>query len=191
MVESQGVISAAPGVSRQYCLAAVRASYQKNAVYPGHRLGTVSPHRRPQSADVKIIPEKCKTSSHSGLVKSGDRLGTSQWQKMDVSLCGPVHEILLEIKEEYLNRLEGREENTNRSEHLLTWPFLWEGCCPASPITMTSINDTALKSGKDEGREDAEDISEKLVGVDSELGLMNLSEEISGSLLDASLSKYQ
>jgi hypothetical protein len=56
---------------------------------------------------------------------------------------------------------------------------------------MTSINDTVLKSGKDEGREDAEDISEKLVAIDSGLGLMNLSEEISGSLLDASLSKYQ
>jgi hypothetical protein len=90
-----------------------------------------------------------------------------------------------------LKRLEGREGNTNRSEHPLIWQFLSEGCCPASPITMTSINDNALRSGKDEGREDAEDISEKLVGVDSGLGLMNLSEEIASSLLDASLSKYQ
>jgi hypothetical protein len=190
MVESQGVISAAPGVSRQYCLAVVKASYHQKAGSPGYRLGTVSPRRRPQSVDFEMICEKCKTSCHSGRVKSGDRLGRVYGRK-GMSPPRSYYEILLEIKEEFLKRLEGREGNTNRSEHLLIWLFLWEGCRPASPITMTSINDTALKSGKDEGREDAEDISEKLVGVDSGLGLMNLSEEISGSLLDASLSKYQ
>jgi hypothetical protein len=81
MVESQGVISAAPGVSRQYCLAVVKASYQKNAGSPGYGLGTVSPHRRPQFVDFEIVCEKCKTSCHSGRVKSGDRLGRVSGRK--------------------------------------------------------------------------------------------------------------
>lgn len=58
-------------------------------------------------------------------------------------------------------------------------------------MTMASANETALGSGKGNARDDAEDVSEKLAEVDSELELMKLSEEISSSLIDASLSKYQ
>ena len=55
----------------------------------------------------------------------------------------------------------------------------------------SAVKEAGPGSGKSEGQEGGYDISVEMVGVESELELMKLSDEISASLLHASLSEYQ
>ena len=55
----------------------------------------------------------------------------------------------------------------------------------------SAVKEAGPGSGKSEGQEGGYDISVEMVGVESELELMTLSDEISASLLHASLSEYQ